>query len=262
MGSQKLLFFDIDNTIWDYDNFIPESTVRTIRAVRENGHKAFLCSGRGRGYIRSPELFDIGFDGVVSGCGTLIEIDGEILLYKKMTDEESLRTVETVRKYGMRPILEGKEYLYMDSEEFGDDWYMKKLTREMGQRLKSISDNWGKWEISKVSCDSGEDRREECFKELEDIFDFIVHTSNVVEMVPKGFSKGTGILKVCELLGAEVSDTFAFGDGENDIEMIKTAGTGIAMGNGNAHARAEADFVTRDIYHDGIYHACKYFELL
>ncbi len=81
-------------------------------------------------------------------------------------------------------------------------------------------------------------------------------------MVPKGFSKGTGILRVCEILGVDPKDTFAFGDGENDIDMIKTAGTGIAMGNGNAHARAEADFVTRDIYHDGIYHACKYFNLI
>ncbi len=176
MGERKLLFFDIDNTIWDYDNFIPESTVRTIRAVRENGHMAFLCSGRSRGYIRNPELFAIGFDGVVSGCGTLIEIGGETVFYKELDAETSIRIVETVRKYGLRPILEGKEYLYMDPEEFGDDRYRHKLEREMGERLLPIKDNWGKWQISKISCDGGEEHREECFKELSDIFDYIVHT--------------------------------------------------------------------------------------
>ncbi len=262
MGERKLLFFDIDNTIWDYDNFIPESTVRSIRTVRENGHKAFLCSGRSRGYIRSRELFDIGFDGVVSGCGTLIEIGGETRFYHKLSAELSVRAVETVRRFGMRPILEGKEYLYMDPEEFAGERYSQKLTREMGERLLTIQDHWGEWEISKLSCDGGGEQREECFRALEDAFSYIVHTSEVVEMVPKGFSKGTGILRVCELLGADPADTLAFGDGENDIEMIRTAGTGIAMGNGNAHVRTEADFVTRDIYHDGIYHACKYFGLL
>lgn len=73
MGNRKAAFFDIDGTIWDKDNRIPDSTKEAIRKIRENGSLAFLCSGRCRSYIQNPELLGIGFDGVVSGCGTMVE---------------------------------------------------------------------------------------------------------------------------------------------------------------------------------------------
>ena len=62
MTQRKALFFDIDGTIWNMKNEIPESTVRAIRALREKGHLTFLCSGRSRAFIQEPKLFDIGFD--------------------------------------------------------------------------------------------------------------------------------------------------------------------------------------------------------
>ena len=73
MGRRKILFFDIDGTLWTMDGHIPESTREAIRRVRENGHLVFINSGRTRGYIRDPKLFSLGLDGIVSGCGTMIE---------------------------------------------------------------------------------------------------------------------------------------------------------------------------------------------
>ena len=69
----KAVFFDIDGTIWDQKQRIPESAVKAIRKLRENGHYAFLCSGRTRSFIRGENLFAIGFDGIVGGCGTYVE---------------------------------------------------------------------------------------------------------------------------------------------------------------------------------------------
>ena len=76
MGRRKILFFDIDGTLWTMDGHIPESTREAIRKVRENGHLVFINSGRTRGYIRDPKLFSLGLDGIVSGCGTMIECAG------------------------------------------------------------------------------------------------------------------------------------------------------------------------------------------
>ena len=73
----KAVFFDIDGTLWDFYNQIPVSTVTAIRELRKNGHYAFICSGRARAYIQHPDLFAIGFDGVVAGCGTHVELDGK-----------------------------------------------------------------------------------------------------------------------------------------------------------------------------------------
>ena len=90
---KKAVFFDIDRTIWDWKNEIPESTVTAIRRLRANGHMAFLCSGRARGFIRHPDLLGIGFDGIVSGCGTMIEIQDEVVLYKQLeTDLAQLQS--------------------------------------------------------------------------------------------------------------------------------------------------------------------------
>lgn len=259
---KKAVFFDIDGTLWDFHNQIPQSTVEAIQKLRKNGHDAFICSGRARAYIQNPDLLAIGFDGVVAGCGTHVELDGK-KIYEKLIDRElAVHTVETVRSYGFRPILEGAELLYMDDAEFGHELFGQKLKRELGERLVSIQDHYGEWVINKLSCATDHADREGCFAALDEYYTYLVHNSEVVEMVPKGHSKATGIQKMCEALGILREDTFAVGDSVNDLEMLSYAGVGIAMGNGSPEAKAAADYVTSDIHDDGIYRAMQHFGLI
>ncbi len=262
MNVRKAAFFDIDGTIWNQENFIPESTIEAIRALRENGHLTFLCSGRGRGYIQSPRLLEIGFDGIVSGCGTLVEYDGKSIFYKRMDNELMAHTIRTVRAYGLRPILEGREYLYMDDFEFGKDPYGVKLKREMGERLLTIEGEWGRWEVSKLACATEKGDRGGCFHALEQYYDFMIHNHAVLEMVPKGFHKGIGIAKACEYLGMDIQNTIAFGDSSNDLGMFQDVGFAVAMGNGSDVAKAAADYVTAELLDDGIWKACKHLGLI
>lgn len=258
----KLLFFDIDRTIWYRDDEIPESTVRAIRKLRANGHLTFLCSGRSRARIQNQNLLNLGFDGIVSGCGTMIEYNGEVIFCKELDKALVEKTINTVRQYGFRPILEGKEYMYMDDEEFGNDGFGMLLKRELGEKLLTIKDEWGKWEICKLSCTTESEEREKCFALLEDDYEIMAHHPGVAEFVPKGFNKGTGVMKVCQLLGMKLSDTFVFGDSRNDLEMLEVAGVAVVMGNGSEEAKAAADYVTTNLEEDGIWNACKHFELI
>ncbi|MDO5541589.1 MAG: Cof-type HAD-IIB family hydrolase [Eubacteriales bacterium] len=260
---KKAVFFDIDGTLWDRQNYIPESTKLAIRELRANGHLVFLCSGRCRAFIRDQELLDLGFDGVIGGCGTTIEYNGEIIFKNRLDVELIERTLLTVRRYGFRPILEGNEYIYMDDSEFGkEDVFAQKLRAELGGQLLTISDQWGKWDVCKFSCATENADREACFAGLEGDYDFMIHNSEVVEIVPKGFHKGTGIVKMCEFLKMDTADTVAFGDSVNDLGMFRTAGIGIAMGNGSKEAKAAADYVTSGLYEDGIWKACRHFRLI
>ena len=78
----KLIFFDIDGTLWDERMKIPESTKETIKKLKENGHKTFICSGRAKSNINDEELLSLGFDGIVAACGNHVEMDGKILYEK------------------------------------------------------------------------------------------------------------------------------------------------------------------------------------
>ncbi len=293
MNDRKIVFFDIDNTLWDYSLQIPDSTRKAISELRRNGHLAFINSGRSRGYIRDENLFSLGFDGVVSSCGEMIECTpgclgigtgitelhadrpktlesitteldwNKVVFSYEMSTDELERCIRTVRKYRMRPILEGKEYLYFDEHEFGGDPYGEFVRSTMADALLGIDSNWRKWEASKLSCAMDDPTLiRPCFDELSDILSYLVHNEQVVEMVPHGFSKGTGIAKVCELTGVPVKNTVAIGDSVNDLEMLKAAGTGIAMGDGTEAARNAADYVTTPLKKDGIWNACRHLGLI
>ena len=259
---KKAVFFDIDGTLWDRENRIPGSAAEGIRQLRKNGHLAFLNSGRSRAYIQDPKLLAIGFDGIVSACGTMIELGGETVFYHRIDDELALRTVRTVRRFGFRPILEGRDYIYFDDREFGSDPYGQKIKRELGDRLKGIEEEWGRWEISKLACATEEADTGGCMAALKDEFDFLIHNAAVLEMVPKGFHKGTGIEMVCRLTGVPLENTVAFGDSANDVDMLKTAGMAVVMGNGQESAKKAAGYVTAALHQDGIWKALKALDLI
>lgn len=77
-----------------------------------------------------------------------------------------------------------------------------------------------------------------------------------------GNSKSTGIDKVLAYFDIDLKDTMAFGDGGNDIPMLKHVATGIAMGNAEPHVKAVADYVTTSVDEDGIANALKHFGLI
>ncbi|MCV5432962.1 HAD hydrolase family protein, partial [Escherichia coli] len=83
-----------------------------------------------------------------------------------------------------------------------------------------------------------------------------------MDIIPNGGSKAKGIEKFIERLGFNREQVYAFGDGLNDLEMIEAVGTGIVMGNGHEDLKKLANYVTKDVSEDGIYHGLKWAGLL
>lgn len=256
------VYFDIDMTLWDRQMIIPDSTKEAIRKLKENGCYVFISSGRTRSFIQDPGLLSLGFDGILSGCGTSVNFHGEELLYKSIPCEIVDATLKVLKRYDMPAVLEGRSYQYVDPEDFQGDPFIEVLRRDVGDKLLGITENHMDWEISKFSAVIKNDDFTKALEELSPWYDFLVHGTKVVEGVPKGYSKATGIQVVCEKLGLSHEDTYAFGDSVNDLDMLKYVAHGIAMGNGTPEAKAAADYVTEDIHADGIYHACKHFGLI
>ena len=82
------------------------------------------------------------------------------------------------------------------------------------------------------------------------------------ELTAKGISKATGIATVLDMYGADLSDSYVFGDSSNDLEMIRLCPNSVAMGNGTKEVKEAADFVTTHCDEDGIFHGLQHYGLI
>jgi len=82
------------------------------------------------------------------------------------------------------------------------------------------------------------------------------------DLMEREFSKAGGLEILCRYYHIDPKDTVSFGDSMNDLEILKAAGTGIAMGNACDELKEAADYVTTPIDRDGILNACRHFKLI
>ena len=80
-----------------------------------------------------------------------------------------------------------------------------------------------------------------------------------IELVPRGIDKAQSLNRLLGLIGLTPNDMIAFGDGYNDLSMLKLAGIGVAMANAVPEVRAEADFITKSNEEDGVAFAIQKF---
>ena len=257
-----ILFFDIDGTLIDDDCKMPESAKKAIAAARQNGHVCMINTGRSFRLVR-PHLEEWGeFDGYLCGCGTEILYHGECLLHQTFTKEESLRIMEGLDRYGIDAILEGSGENYMNPIEEMHSEPFQDFARRFG------SGDYGSFEqapgqFDKFYCYIGENPgKEDFFKEFEDLLEYIDREKGFYEIVPKGYSKASGIDFMIRHLGLSKEDTVAFGDSNNDLTMLQAAHTAIAMERSSEGVLKIADYVTTDVNDNGIRHALQWLKAI
>ena len=74
----KIIFLDVDGTLVDYENHLPESAVLAVRKARENGHRVYICTGRSKAEVYE-NIWEIGLDGMIGGNGSYVEDHGHVL---------------------------------------------------------------------------------------------------------------------------------------------------------------------------------------
>ena len=268
--NRKAVFFDADGTLCDMEKGVPQSTKEALKKLRENGHDAWLCTGRSRAFV-SRYLEELPFTGMISACGATIEKDGERLFNTEMPPEVAKKSVEILRRYGLVPVMEGADFMYYDKDEYNTDvnWYTDLITESLGSKWRPIRGNEDCMRINKISakmikgCDS-----EAACRELSEYYDIIRHESGsgiagtTIELVPRGFNKAVGISAVCRLFDIPWEDTIVFGDSNNDLSMFEYAAVKVAMGNGSEKIKALADYITQDMFHYGIRNGLEYLKLI
>ena len=259
MENRKILFFDIDGTLLSHRTLtIPESAKRAVRKAKENGHLIFINTGRTISVI-NKEIKDLGFDGYICGCGSYIEVDGEVIYSNDIDKSKYAEIINKIEEYDLDVVLEGREAVYYNRDTSTDAMLTDFI--QNNYPVKRYEDENLEFDKMYMKYKDNEYLQDFC-DFTKELFDFIDHGNGGGEMVPKGHSKGSGIDFLVDYLNIEKENTFAVGDSNNDISMLEHVENSIVMGNGNPDLFEKATFVTKNIDEDGIEYAMKHFNII
>lgn len=259
MVENSVIFFDIDGTLLDFKKELPSSTKKALFALKEKGHEVAIATGR------APFMFEdlrkeLEIDTYVSYNGQYVVLGGEVI-YTNPMDTEPLEKLTEMAMSNSHPVV------YMDHEDMkasvpDHEYVMESFgTFELNRFPGHDPDYYigRKLYQSLLFCPEGE---EEQYEKTFDSFDFIRWHPVSVDIIPKGGSKAKGIQKIVDRLGYPPERQVAFGDGLNDVDMLKAIHHSVAMGNGKEEAKAVAKYVTKSVDDDGILHGLKMVGLL
>ena len=254
----KAVFFDIDGTLVSHkQGKVPDSTRRALKALRENGIMIIVASGRHKIDLDELPIKDIEFDGYLALNGQLL-LDSNQEMYSGLSiNEEEMQILSGIfkaRKIPFAFMTEKGRYI-----NYVDDTVRSTLENTMGS-------------VPELGTYSGEkiyqiwafvpEKEQQMLKDLLDECSITSWNDKAIDIIPKGGGKSTGMQVFLDEHGLKRSEIMAFGDGENDKDMLEFAGIGVAMGNAKDSVKAVADYVTDSVDEQGIENALRHFGLI
>lgn len=278
---RKIIFLDVDGTLVDYNNHLPESAKYAIQKARENGHLVYACTGRSRAEM--PEfIWDIGLDGMIGGNGSYVEHHGQVVMHQLIPEDEARRIVDWLHERELEFYLESNNGLFA-SEHFKEAArpVLRQYALGKGKTEKEVADqeaedvlhgivyggNLYRDDLNKVSfilkrIDDHEASKL-AFPDLKaGTWGGVGETALFGDLGVKDITKAHAIDVLLSYLKADRKDTIAFGDAKVDIPMLDYCDVGVAMGNGGAEILAMADLVTAAVDDDGLYKAFETLKLI
>lgn len=254
----KILFFDIDGTLLNTKKELPIKTKEAIQLARQNGHTIAIATGRAP-FMFKEILQELAIDTYVSLNGQVVIHNNKIVDHHPMNKDSLTKLVDTATKNNHSMVfLDENQMVSTKLEDFKVKESLESLKFPYPELKENFHLNNHVYQALIFAGFEDEEMYRENFKE----FHFLRWHEHSFDVVPTGASKARGIIKLAEIIGFKLEDVFAFGDGLNDVEMLRAVGVGVAMGNGVQEAKNAADYVTKHVDEDGIYHALKHFKLI
>ncbi len=262
--SPKTIFFDIDGTLLGTRNGrrfqIPESATAALRQLKRNGHRIAICSGRQQIFIE--KYFPGLFSSFIAMNGTHIVFDGKTVFDRSFSLEEVKRYSAHFDAYGCRYIFVGKRNGWARN--------LREWGREGVEHMYGLSDfivtGWKPEDVHANVMDFVFPSREEfehCAPAFGDGMRLNFHPGGqTADLSLEDSDKAKGIARFLRYSGIKKENTVAFGDGGNDVTMMGAVGTGVAMGNAVDEVKRAADYVTADLFDDGVQKGLKHLGLI
>lgn len=263
MTNIKLIVSDIDGTLVDSSEKIPQELVDVVGKCKERGIVFALATGRTT-ELAAPFVSALHID---APC---IEANGAYILQGEKCLLEHGFSVEPVKEVLYKANEQGMTVTLADthSERAMKETEYVRYHQKMGDRFKELlpfeSISWGTDRFQKVMImdESRSGKIVDIRKMLEPYSnDYWITTfsDKAVELGPKNCNKATGVKDLAELLGIDMKDVMACGDYRNDFEMIRNAGFGVAVANALPELKALAKYVAEKPYALGVVEAIERF---
>ena len=221
---KKVLFFDIDGTLLNSELKIPEGVKKELKRLKDAGHYLFVASGRPLAFI-SNQVIEAGFDGFVLCNGAHVELNHKIIFENRIPYEKVV---------GLMKMLESVDCEY--NYETATDCYIDPAYHNFIEFFKI--------------CDIRHEKLITNFDKEE-----VMHRTLKIEIsAKKDHDKIIDYIadKFLEHLNIDKDHSYAFGDGLNDLGMIKYVGHGIAMKNAVKELKDVADEVIGHVDENGL----------
>lgn len=254
----KAAFFDIDGTLLSHKSrSVPRSAREALEALRARGVLCVAATGRQMCEMEKLPSADLCFDGYVT-------LNGQMILDAQKNIIHGVPVTGKARDFLVEAFVEKRLPISMVERDRMYVNYVDDLVQAVHDSLSS--------NVPPVMPWAGEEVYQVCVYMMDEdkyLLDPIADDCEMTrwhfggyDVIAKGGGKIRGIQQFLELHGLTWEDIIAFGDGENDVDMIRLAGIGVAMGNGVPQAKQVADYVTADIDDDGIAKALTYYGLI
>ena len=258
--TQKIIFFDIDRTLYDPDTrSIPESTKQALKQLHDNPDvEIAIATGRASYMLHNIEDIKEYINIFILINGQIIIKDGVTIYRNPIEKEKVCRVVEAFERDGMKYGFLGEhdETLNIVDEKGKEAFELVDMNLpRIDPHFYQDNDIFQMWAF----CDRGAHDK---YKQLFDDLELVRWLGGGFDILSKGMSKKEGIKKILELEGIPLENAYAFGDGDNDIEMLDFIPNSVAMGNASPRAKQHATYLTDDIKNDGVAKGLKQLGLL
>ncbi|MEV6074278.1 HAD family hydrolase [Streptomyces sp. NPDC052069] len=252
----KLVATDLDGTLLREDHTVSERTREALAAVTAAGAAHIVVTGRAVPWTRHI-LDDLGYEGLaVCGQGAQVYHAGEHKLLTSLTLDRQLAGLALSKiEADVGPVALAASRDGLDGEVLVGPGYRVQEGPLPAVLVNDPAEMWSA-PINKIYIQHPELDDDTLAKRAREAVGSLVNVimagPGVVEILPLGLSKATGLSLAARRLGVKASDTVAFGDMPNDIPMFGWARHGVAMANAHDDLKAVAHEITASNEDDGI----------
>jgi len=259
MNNQHLIALDLDGTLLTDNKTISETNKKVLNQLLKEGHHVMIATGRP---YRSSEMYykELGLTTpIVNFNGAFVHNPHNRdwgMFHEPLNIDVAKEIVETCQKYNIHNIIAevlDRVYFHYHDEKLMDIFSLGNPEMSTGDIRKYLSDH-----PTSMLIHAEPDHVQSIRRHLSEVHaELVDHRSwaapwHVIEITKSGINKAVGIKRVADSLGIPRERIIAFGDEDNDLEMLQFAGKGVAMGNGINEVKEVADDITSTNEEDGV----------